>query len=218
MGKRAQKAEPAKQPYVTIAAAGYGEVSAEFAFSLAAAMRHIQYPVRLDYESSCYVHLNRNKLLDRAIKLPEATHLMFIDTDIAFPRDGVDRLLAHGKPIIGGNYYYKREPKDGRRESTVKALSGVPTEIDKSKPFEAAAIPTGFMLIDLEVMRGLVPPPPMGDHEGNPLGGPPRWFDFGNYAGFVGEDVYFCHLVREQGVPIWCDPTIPLGHVGRKIY
>jgi len=233
VGKRAQKAKPPElempagwpQDFkLTIASAGYGEVTSEYCYSLVLAVKSLQCPIRLDYERSCYVHRNRNVLLDRALA-GDSTHLMFLDTDIAFPRDGIQQLIARQKPIIGGAYNLKKAPVDGRTTTTVKALerdlNGRPHGewvMDKTKPFECRAIPTGFMLIELDALRALEPPPFGGDREGNPDAGPRNWFDFGNYAGFVGEDVYFCDFVRDQGVPIWCDPTIRLGHIGPQVF
>ena len=237
MAKRAAKANPPelKMPpgwphnyKLVLASAGYGQVTSEFCYSLALAVKDLPCAMRLDYESGCYVHRNRNNLLDRALK-SDATHLMFLDTDIAFPRDGIQQLIARQKPIIGGAYNLKKPPVDGRTTTTVKALErdlqGRPHGewiMDKSKPFECRAIPTGFMLIELDVLRRLEAegraPEFGGDRAGSPDKGPRNWFDFASYNGFVGEDVYFCDFVRERGVPIWCDPTIRLGHIGPTVF
>jgi hypothetical protein len=236
VGKRAQKvgsgksveksfvplsAEP-RDTKLTIASAGYGQVTAEFCYSLAMACKVLDVPIRLDYHAGCYVHYNRNVLLDNALK-SDSTHLMFIDTDIAFPRDGIPQLLAHKKPIVGGAYNLRKKPEMDDRGpvavTTVKPLEGAPREMDRSKPFECRGLPTGFMLIELDVLRNLPEKPDfMGGRDGTVEGTPRKWFDFGNYAGFVGEDIYFCDFLRKQGVPIWCDPTIKLGHVGPHIY
>ena len=237
MGKRAQKAAPPRlqmptgwpQDYkLTIAWAGYGQVTTEFAVSLAIAIKGLQCPVRLDYENGCYVHRNRNNLLDRALK-SDSTHLMFVDTDIVFPGDGIQTLISRQKPIVGGAYNLKKPAVDGVALTTVKALerdlNGRPHDewtMDKSKPFECAALPTGFMLIELDALRQLEAegkaPEFGGDRAGSPDKGPRNWFDFANYSGFVGEDVYFCHYLRDRGVPIWCDPTIKLGHIGPAVF
>lgn len=234
MGKRAQKAAPPAlempagwpQDYkLTIGWAGYGQVHTEFAVSLAIAVKSLPCPIRIDYENGCYVHRNRNNILDRALK-SDSTHLMFVDTDIIFPGTGIQTLIARQKPIIGGAYNLKKTAVEGRTTTTVKALerdlNGRPHDewiMDKSKPFECRALPTGFMLIELDVLRNLpVKPEFGGDRAGSPDKGPRNWFDFGNYAGFVGEDVYFCDFVRNQGVPIWCDPTIKLGHLGTSVF
>ena len=184
--------------------------------------------VRLDFENSCYVHRNRNNLLVRALK-GDSTLLMFFDTDIHFPGDGIQTLISRQKPIIGGAYNLKKLPVNGQTTTTVKALErdlqGRPHDewvMDKTKPFECRALPTGFMLIELDALRDLerrgLAPEFGGDRAGSPDKGPRNWFDFANYNGFVGEDVYFCDFVRNHGVPIWCDPTIRLGHIGPTVF
>lgn len=232
MSKRAAKAAPKPPPEVqhkvrlTIASSGYGQVTSEFCYSLVMAVKSLMCPVRLDYERSCYVHRNRNVLMQRALE-SDSTHLMFIDTDIAFPRDGIQQLIALRKPIAGGAYNLRKLAENGVAITTVKPLPSAmprlePNEtwvMDKSKPFQCRALPTGFMLIDLDVIRNLpVQPEYGGDRAGDSNAGPRNWFDFANYAGFVGEDVYFCDFVGQQGVEIWCDPTIKLGHIGPNVF
>ena len=41
------------------------------------------------------------------------------------------------------------------------------------------------------------------------------YFDFKcTPEGYIGEDFLFCDRAREQGLDIWLDPTIKLGHMG----
>jgi len=238
VGKRAQKAEPpalnmpAGWPHdykLTIAWAGYGLVHTEFAVSLAVATKNLACPARLDWQNSCYVHDNRNMLLDRALE-SDSTHMMFVDTDIVFPPDGIQTLISRQKPIIGGAYNLKAAPIEGVTRTTVKALerdlAGRPHNewvMDKSKPFECRGLPTGFMLIELDVLRQLEAegqaPDYAGARGGRPGSGPRKWFDFAKTDdSFVGEDIYFCDYLRDRGVPIWCDPTIKLGHIGTAVF
>lgn len=44
----------------------------------------------------------RNALVGMFLKIPTATHLMFIDADIEFPPDAVLRLAGHDRDVIGG--------------------------------------------------------------------------------------------------------------------
>lgn len=34
----------------------------------------------------------------------------------------------------------------------------------------------------------------------------------------LGEDVVFCLYAKQNGLKIFCDPTVELGHVGKKVY
>src|SRR4051794_24776807 len=52
-------------------------------------------------------HTARNLLTQAALKTP-ATHLLWIDADMSFPRDALLRLLAHRLPIVAGLYWNRR--------------------------------------------------------------------------------------------------------------
>ena len=154
-----------------------------------------------------YTHWNREHLAQDAVK-EEADYLMFVDTDVVFPAEGIATLLSRQKDVIGGMYNLKQDEPvttiklwkddsddadDGLRFKAVKD-EPLPTE-----PFEVAALPTGFILIDVAVLRAL----------------PFPYFpcEFG-----IGEDVAFCLKVHDAGFEVWCDPTISIQHVGDKFY
>ena len=225
MGKRAQQAAPPETgKRLTIAISSGSVMRTPAAIALAVATRTTQCAIRLDAEESCYVHKNRNKLMARALA-SDSTHLLFLDEDIVFPADGIRRLFAAGKDVIGGAYN-TRAPKNanGHSVTTVKPLAGSPLAeegaiLPKDRPFEVRAVATGFLLINLDTLRAMpAPEKDGGKADGSDGGGHPLWFDFGSYSGFVGEDVYFCDYVRNHGTEVWCDPTIPLGHIGTAVY
>jgi len=156
-------------------------------------------------EGSCYVHWNREELVEKALSR-DYSHLWFFDTDVTCPPDTLDRLLAHNVDIVGG--YYPVRQRD-QSYSTLKInVNGVITPLVPplpDKPFcsvngnELVTIPTGCMLIRLSVLEKIQPPYFRCDRP-------------------VGEDVFFCAWLWSAGVKIWCDPTIEMGHVGEKIY
>lgn len=152
------------------------------------------------FNSSLYIDYNRNQLVDIAVQ-NGSSHLLFVDSDIQFPPTGIEDLLASNKDIIGGYYNTRRgncpvriKDADGRLVSP----SPLPTE-----PFKCHVLPTGFMLIDMEVFDKLHKP----------------YFAVLTHAnGTIGEDVYFCKQATDAGLELWCDPRIHLGHVGKHIY
>jgi hypothetical protein len=150
-----------------------------------------------------YVHHNREQLMRKAVEI-NATHLLFIDADVQFPAEGVRRLISHGKDVVGGNYPTKTDPP----YSTVKVVNDEgrieASMIPGDRLFKCWAVPTGFMLIDLEKCRDL----------------PRPWFFFQDLGGgeIEGEDVWFCRQCNEAGLEVWCDPTIPLKHIGDYAY
>ncbi len=140
---------------------------------------------------------NRNKLVAQAM---DFTHLLFIDADMSFAPDTLERMLKHDKDILGLAANHRRLPL----ESVVKPL----TNEDLHKPlpidlFECASVGTGVMLIKTDVLNTISAP----------------WFDFEYVDGErVGEDVSFCRKAREVGYSIWVDPTIPVRHLGEYQY
>ena len=156
-----------------------------------------------------YTHWNREHLVNQALQAG-VDYAMFVDTDIAFPTDGIIRLIQAEKPIIGGPYNLKND----KSESVIK----MPGQNGKrfssghfdfpDEPFEVAAIGTGFMLIDLQAISELERPLfPCDFGDGDSDGGT-----------MLGEDIAFCLKAREAGITIWCHPKVQVGHIGDKVY
>jgi len=134
--------------------------------------------------SGCYIEDNRNGLVNFFLnsKIP-LTHVLWIDTDMQFPEDGLLRLLAHDKDIVGANYRTRTPPY---------ACAGIyeygDTETMKPGLRKMRQIPTGFLLVKFEVFQKL----------------PFPWFKPGLHNE-ARDDVYFCRLAQEHGYDIWCD-------------
>jgi len=189
---------------VALAIAYYRSMSVKTFMSLWGIARYYRGKVDLLTEGSCYVHWNREELVEKALSR-DYTHLWFVDTDVVFAPDTLDRLLAHNVDLVGG-YYRGRLEND---YSTMKIIKdGVITPVFPplpNKPFYAVnghnliTIPTGCMLIRLSVLQKLQPP-------------------YFKCERPVGEDVFFCSWLWDAGVKLWCDPTIKVGHVGEAVY
>lgn len=182
-----------------------GSVKAQTLASVVDLVGATTHPLALATQAGCYVHENRTKLV-RAAQQAGATHLFFLDSDIACPGDTIERLLAHDKPVVGAMYNSREWP----RVHTVKlkgpdgylntAADGLPQEL-----FPCYAVPTGCLLVEMSVFHGT----------------PLPWFGFEeNERGelTMGEDVWFCDRAAKHGYDVWCDPTIPVRHIGDFAY
>lgn len=186
------------QPYVLIAVPTLDTIKTETVSSLFGAVAMLNARAKLHIHVSSLIHDARNKCVDAAIAAG-ATHLMFIDSDMKFPPEAIQKLINQDKDIIGGLYYRKQPPhfpliheKDGNRIV-------IPRSFNKKEPFKVFGTGTGFMLIKTKVFKKLEPP----------------WFYFGNFKGkAIGEDIYFCKKAQEKGFEVWCDPTLGLQHMG----
>lgn len=178
-------------------------IKVETMVSLFAASALISHPAKLHVQKNCYVHVARNKICQEAID-QNFSHVMFIDSDMQFPPEGIEKLINLNKDVVGGLYYRRQPP----HYPTINELENdkivVPKKFDREKMFKVWSVATGFMLIKTQVLKKLDPP----------------WFYFGKYKGKteMGEDVYFCRKVNDKGFEVWCDPTIPLGHVGEYAF
>ena len=170
--------------------------------SLAGLFPQVRVPSQIVLAEGCYVHKNRNEIVQRAQEL-KAKWLLFIDTDISFPVDALDKLMKLDVDVAAAAYNYRRTPQ----ESTIKLLGPdgdiAPGTFSHDKPFQCYAAATGFMLIKMSVFDKL----------------PKPYFFFRYVDGKLeGEDIYFCRTVREAGLEVWCDPTIQLKHYGSYGY
>lgn len=168
---------------------------------------------RRDIELRLLVHqgsilLNqRNDLVKRALEF-DVTHILWLDSDMRFPKDLLVQLLERGEPIVAANYVTRQHPlrpvavelKDGQRQSlyTTPATVGL-VEVEHTG--------LGVMLVDADVYRQLAQP----------------WFAFWHNekaAAFVGEDAYFCFCAREAGLKVYVDQSVSqqVKHVGEIEY
>lgn len=150
-----------------------------------------------------YPHHSRNLVVETARK-NKATHLMFIDNDMVFPPDGINRLFEQDKMIIAANYHERGLPLN----STIKLadekgnlISGSEDDFPK-ETFKCFAVPTGFTLINMEVFDKIEKP----------------YFFIEDDGEFCTEDFYFCKKAGKGGIEVWCDPTISVKHIGDYLY
>src|SRR6516225_1982747 len=110
----------------------------------------------------------------------EVTHLLFVDPDLTFPADACLRLLAHDKDIVGGTYARKYEP----HEMMGRFWPEAPRQGNEDGKFglvQANGLPTGFLMIKMDVFRKIEDP----------------WFYEEHTPVFTSEDYVFCKRARD---------------------
>ncbi len=194
---------------LTIGMATGGTVRSETLTSLIGAMDVLKangVEIHLNVQVGGYVARNRNQLVEEARKA-SSTHLMFIDNDMVFRPSGIQRLLDADKDIIGGNYNARGVPGrpivstlklDDRNDGLTETVE-IPRGLIK-----VHAVATGFMMVKLPVFEKMDKPyfvaweSEEGEHHT--------------------EDVEFCVKAHKKGFDVWCNTTIPIGHIGTQIY
>lgn len=135
------------------------------------------------------------------------THVLFIDSDMRFPKETIHRLLEHGKAIVGTNAVTRRLPPVPTSYASVG-----PTDAENVRVYtteastgleKVATTGTGVILIDTRVFQKIAPP----------------WFHTPwnpEKLTFGGEDAFFCMAAAKAGIDVWIDHDLSkeIGHIG----
>ncbi len=146
--------------------------------------------------------------------------LMWIDSDIEFPFDAVNRLRALDLPLVCAVY-----AKKGKRELTVHFEPGTEKLVfgRHGGPIEIKYAATGFLLtkrVVYEKIEAAEQLPVCNKQFHRPtvpyflpmitLDGENHWY--------LGEDFAFSERARRSGFKVMADTRIRLGHIGRDAY
>lgn len=206
-------------PFVAIGVPALDFVDTEFSICFAMQMASFRGLSVMMNSQGCYVDEGRMSFVDgakrRRIRLPDGqvvrpSHLMQLDSDMTFPHNALQRLLAHKvKDVVGCMYSRRVHPYTNiglTEDSTIeKAAEGSPL-------IPMKLLPTGILLTHMSVFDRM----PEFDADGPVFGY--RWMP--EIKKYEREDVRFCRLVRENGMKIWLDVGLShqIGHVGKSIY
>ncbi len=191
----------------------YGHSEPAFEESLDAMVAAIKPEHNIDWMScrceGSRITSNRNRLVQDAIK-KNATHILFIDSDMDFPADSIHRLLGHNKDIVcattckrgdetGTPIGQAVDDGDGKEVKRVSTGTGQLAEMQ--------LVGACFMLINLDIFDKLQ----------HPVFYEPPEYSIGDA---LGEDITFCKIVRQAGFKVWLDVDLSfqLGHWGKKRY
>ncbi|ADB15975.1 hypothetical protein Psta_1297 [Pirellula staleyi DSM 6068] len=145
---------------------------------------------------------------------------MWIDSDIAFDPNAVDRLRTHQLPITCGVY-----PKKGKRELAIHVLPGTEKIVfgKDASLTEIKYAATGFLHVRREVylkVQADLKLPLCNTRWKNPMVPffmpmvqPESWGSW-----YLAEDYAFSERARRCGYQVWADTSIRLGHIGSYSY
>jgi hypothetical protein len=137
------------------------------------------YSLGVRFLSNAVSTFGRNELV-RWAKGHEATHILWVDTDLMFPEDACRQLLNSGHPFVGANYALK----DGSGRSACSGLDGQRLTPKDSGVEDVGVIGFGLTLTDMKVI----------DAVGDP------WFKCEeDVVGGPGDEVRFCLRAIEAG-------------------
>lgn len=158
-----------------------------------------------------FIFDQREKLAEFALE-QNCTHLLFVDSDMRFPKNTIEILLARNKDIVGVNAVTRQLPvKPTAKYLTINEEEKTATwthvvSKDKVGLERVSSVGFGVVMIKAEVFAKLEKP----------------WFWFEQLPGskVLGEDVYFCIKAADAGVQTWVDHDLSkkIGHIGLHTY
>lgn len=198
------------QPKVLVAIPSGDTVQAGFAQDLALMLAFTTHArpdmvVRFANVRGSILPRERHALAKHALE-NSATHILWLDSDMRFPKDTLLRLLAHDKAIVAANYVTRRPPI----VPTAADLDGNYDYMLPNEPeplVEVLRAGMGVMLTSIDVFTKIQRP----------------WFAIGynrNDDEYVGEDVFFCQRARAEGFAVWIDTNLSkqIAHTGSFEY
>ena len=154
----------------------------------------------------------RDEAVLTAIK-SECSHILFLDADMVWPADVLDRMLRHHhRGIVSGLYHLKSWPHwpvalknatwnaaDQQYDYIYDEHAHAGDEMLRSEQL----VGMGCTLIPTEIFQRYERP----------------WFKYqndGEGMTTITEDVYFCQQALALGCPIWLDPSVTCGHISQQ--
>lgn len=161
------------------------------------------------FQTNTYIDRGRNQCVKHALDL-NASHIMWIDSDMVIPHDAIVRFLSHGLPIVGGLYFQRGEPyhpvnwhwnDTDRSSSSFSFTFNHNFKPDELQPVDG--IGTGCLLVSTIVFKT------MRDQFNDE-----KWFQTSLDHG---DDVWFFHRLRSMNFPIYLDASVKCGHINPTV-
>lgn len=210
-----------KQTKILIGIPTDGNLTTEFVDSYVAlifeTMRYFDYKAMVMhyFVKGVRTDKNRNQMVDKFLK-EDFDYLLFLDSDMTYPRDMFIKYFESGKELIGGVYYkrtapyhpvlYKFSGNEGTPFSTIDPLT-----LPADSVVAVDGLGTGGMFIRRSVFDKLE------------KAGQDPWFKYGdNYhlpyktANQTTHDLVFCKKCREAGVDIFVHTGVKMGHLEHR--
>jgi hypothetical protein len=199
----------ARRPIVAVGLPTFDDVKADFALSLAmmvAATRDVTFA--FNHSKATWVAHARNLIVEGALDL-KADYILWLDSDMTFPRETLQRLMDWDRDIVCASYVKKKPPY----HIVGKMIAKPGDDLGKQKLVEANGLyemenfGLGVCLVKTEVFRRMSKP----------------WFHYEYNRGsnvMTGEDILWCAEVRALGYKLWLDAALSMhvGHIGNYIF
>jgi hypothetical protein len=214
-----------KDKKVFVAVPVYRELSVEFVTCWLKLVQDRDLPFELSgyfLQGESLIPRARNRLTADFLAT-DCTHLLFIDCDLIFRVEDVERLATHDEAIVSGFYPIKW---DGKLLFAGRALNDLPP-VGERGLLPLRYIGSGFLLVRRDVFEKMIAA--YGDeisyrcyHTERPE------HDFwrvgvyrqgqGQPGRYLSEDYYFCQRALDLGFKVYGDTQVILKHIGPIAY
>lgn len=199
-----------------------GKVNVAYAISMAEtrllmAMNQIDVVIRVKASGSLLVR-ERNDLIKDFLKT-DCTHMLCVDSDIAWNPIDVKRMIEHDEPFVAA-LYPARGPDNVFLFRAVTEGEDNRIAVSPKGLLKMEYIPAGFMLLKRDLLEKMIAHFPelyycpkdenLKYEAGHYLFAVELW-----EGEFWGEDYTFCRRARQAGFDIWIDPVVRLDHQGK---
>ena len=136
-------------------------------------------------------------------------YVLYVDSDMVFSADDLNRLLSHDTDICSGLYVTRRGENKNVCYSKVITRRRFPYrqpelihDTKASGYAPVAAVGFGFCLIKCSVLKSMFK----------------RYKSLFEPKWGVGEDISFCIRARKCGYKVFADRDVNIGHIGEVVY
>ena len=171
------------------------------------------YSIDVIYKEGSLIPKQRNFIAQKC--LWRGDDLLFIDSDILFDPEEINKLIQSDKDIIGGIYKARRKPykmevyycKEDDEENLINyRIEDIPKE-----NFICDGIGAGFFYIKHRVLKKMYSYDFVMKY-----GHPFSMYNLKN-GSQLGEDLSFCLRAKKAGFDVWCNPDVNLGHIFESV-
>jgi len=190
------------------------QVMSGFCFDLAKLMEYEGRRGKVDIEvmqmMGTLIFTQRERLTEEGLKWG-ADYLLWIDSDMRFPKDTLEVLLSRNKDIVGVNATTRVEPIRPTAMN-LKITSDTEHEwihrnsLGRDDVERVTAVGFGVALVKTSIL-GKIPRP---------------WFNvmWSDHGAIIGEDIHFCVKAQDAGYEVFVDHELSkaIGHIGTRTF
>ncbi len=203
-----------KKPRVVVCVPCRDQVMAGFCFDLAKLMAYEGKRNKVEIEvmqmTGTLIFTQRERLSEEGLNW-KADYLLWIDSDMRFPKDTLQVLLERNKDIVGVNATSRVEPIKPTAMNLIikneKEHSWIHLDSLKRKSIEkVTAVGFGVTLVKTSILAKI----------------PRPWFNvmWSDHGAIIGEDIHFCIKAQDAGFEVYVDHDLSkaIGHIGTRTF